>query len=1685
MTVEQLKSWLTEWVVKVTDLPVEEVSENKPLEALGLSSRDAVILSGELETLLDTRLDPTIAYEYPTIASLAQRLVDGPAEDSARAGAAQQSYERADVAGAGNGAHGGAGAYGGDIAIVGMSARFPQADGLDEYWKLLAEGRTATGELPLGRWSEYQSDPVMSEKMGKINLTGGYLDDIASFDPEFFGLSPIEATNMDPQQRIMLELTWHALENAHLPANELKGKPVGVFMGSSNNDYGMLIAADPAEAHPYALTGTSSAVIPNRISYAFDFRGPSLNVDTACSSSLVSVHQAVRELRYGSCEVAIAGGVNILASPFVSTAFGELGVISPSGAIHAFSDDADGFVRADGAGVVVLKRLADAEAAGDEILAVIKGSATNSDGHSNGLTAPNPEAQIDVLRRAYADAGIDPATVDYVETHGTGTILGDPIEASALGAVLGPRRETDTLIGSVKSNIGHSESAAGIASLIKVVLSIQNDTVPPSVNFSEPNRYIDFEKERLEVVEDPREWPSDNKIAGISGFGFGGTNAHIVVQKYDAASKAQKAALQNATAQDALAHDGSAGVATETQARLNSDHVVLPISGMVPSRRRQAAADLADYLEQAQGNKDFALTAVARTLAKRNHGRSRAAVVAADAAEAIKRLRKLAEGKVATAAVSGDAPESPGPVFVYSGFGSQHRKMVKDLLEQSPQFAARMAELDEIVDFEGGWSVLELVRDDEQTYNTETAQVAITAIQIALTDLLAECGARPAAVIGMSMGEIAAAYAAGGLRAEDAMLIACHRARLMGEGENALSGDAQGAMAVVELSAQQIAEYAEQEEFAGVEPAVYAGPGMTTVGGPRAAILRLVEKLEDEGKFARALDVKGAGHTSMVEPLLGELEGAIAGIEPAPLHTPLFSSVDQIHHQRGAVVHNEDYWLHMTRQPVYFQDAVASAFAHGHNTMVEISPNPVALMGMMNTAFSVDKANAKLLKTLKRKEDSANNLVDLLAQLYVLGQPIDFSQLYGSGKYAAVPNTRFKKQRYWTNARPSAGAAGLPGTRVNLPDGRTAFSVDADQVPSALALLEAAAEAMQPGAQLVAVEEPRTLPAQGELTTIAQRNVGGVALTVHDMTADVVVAEGFATTLALADGGVGAHAQPQNLGVAPIPESPLAAGATGAEGAAAAAAAGNNLGMPGADSAVRWDPETETVEERLRSIVSESMGYDAEDLPGELPLIDLGLDSLMGMRIKNRVENDFQIPPLQVQALRDASVADVVAMVNQAVAEKHGSAGQAQESGAAMRDDQSSSAKSSAEQGSADQPEQSQQSDQLEQSYATQAEGVGVAPRDAAERLVFATWASLTGRAAAGVTSTLPEINSEVAGKIAERLSERSGMNIGAELVGKAENLEEIANVVREGLETDVEGNIRVLREGSAEAPVVFMFHPAGGSSVVYQPLARRLPQEVSVYGVERREGSLEERVADYLGDIRKYAKGRPVILGGWSFGGALAYEAASQLLADAGNTGNADNADNADGSAHGVDLAYIALLDTTQPSEPIPDTLDETKARWERYAAFAERTYGLDFPVPYELLETAGEEALMQMLEQFLASSDASEHGLSAGVLEHQRASFVDNMILGKLDFARWADVDLPVLLFRAERMHDGAIELEPRYADIDPDGGWGAIVDELEIIQLPGDHLAVPDEPAIGIVAEHMDRWMKSKIPAAREEH
>ncbi|MGJ4108876.1 polyketide synthase Pks13 [Corynebacterium macclintockiae] len=1665
-TIQQMREWLRAWVADATGLDAAEISDERSMQDFGLSSRDVVVLSGDLERLLGTTLDATIAYEFNTIAALADHLMNGRGS-GAVLGSDATASATTDASAGGPLPLGKR-----DIAVVGMAGRYPGADSADEMWELFSNYRSGVGELPAGRWAEYSRDPEMTRRMEQAQLTGGYIEDIASFDAEFFGLSPLEAANMDPQQRIVLQLTWEALEDAHIPANELRGKPVGVFMGNTNNDYGMLISADPAEAHPYALTGNSSSIIANRISYAFDFRGPSVAMDTACSSSLVAIHQAVRSLRDGDSDVAVAGGVNLLCSPFATVAFSELGVLSPTGGIRAFSDDADGIVRSDGAGVVVLKRLEDARRDGDNVLAVIKGSAVNSDGRSNGLTAPNPDAQVDVLRSAYADARIDPQAVDYVEAHGTGTILGDPIEATALGTVLGRQRDVaePLLLGSAKTNFGHTEAAAGVAGVMKVVLAMREGVLPPSLNYTGPNPYIDFDREHLEVVEDPREWPeySGRAIAGVSGFGFGGTNAHVVIAAPDLEEEAAAgvgAAGANSAAPIGLDREDSAGEAPR---------VLLPVSGLLPSRRRQAAEALATYLEQNKesftkaGDEADQLRGVALALAGHNHGRSRGVVSAATFDEAIAGLQRIAAGKQGATVKTADSPAANGPVWVFSGFGSQHRKMAKDLYGLSEFFAARLDELDQVVLAESGWSFVEMVLDDEQNYDTERAQVGITCVQIALNDLMRALGAKPAAVVGQSMGEIAAAYAVGGITAEEAVRTACHRARLMGEGERLLPEDKQGAMAVVEFGVEELATFtSEHPEYAKVEPAVYAAPGMTTVGGPAEPVQKLVEYLESEGKFARLLKVKGAGHTSMLDPILGELHYEISDLDPQPIHTPLYSTVDRGRvYQPGEVVHDAEYFLRCTRQPVWFSEATGKQFDDGYRTFIEFSPNPVALMPLMNNSFAHNASDSKLMFLLKRKEPVAQTLLSTLAELYVQGADLDLKALAGGPRATLpkVPGTQWNLQRHWTNARPSSGpVVDLPGTRVDLPDGRVVFSVPAEDVPSIELLAEAAAEVLADGATVAATREHAPLPTAGQLTTIAAGSLGGWSLSVYAADAPgaqsmPLVAEAFVATLGGAIGGLGAASTEGTKGTdaasasaaAKTSESPAAS----ASAASAKESAGNTL--PEVDeSADRWDPNSgESAGDRLRAIVSESMGYDIEDLPGELPLIDLGLDSLMGMRIKNRVEYDFDLPPLQVQALRDGSVDDVIALVEQMIAERHANADSADAAGADTAD--------SAEAAAGGEGGVTGEEDGAATDYT--ATGGGVAPRDASERLVFATWAKVTGKAAQGVTSPLPSIDEEQARGIAERLSERSGAEVSADDVLAAETLEPLSDKVRSSLESEVDGNIRVLRvrpEGSTQ-PAVFLFHPAGGSSVVYAPLMRRLPEDVPVYGVERLEGELADRASAYLDEIVELAEGRPILLGGWSFGGALAYEVAHQLgkRAAAGEPS--------------AEVERIVLLDTVQPKNPAPDTKEEMHARWDRYAAFAQKTYGLPLEVPHELLDQQGEGVMMQMFQQFLTSPEAKGMGLPAGVLEHQRASFVDNRILESLDFWAWADVKAPVTLFRAERMHDGAIELEPAYAEVAPDGGWGEIVEDLEIVQLRGDHLAIVDEPEISkvgrVIAKHI---------------
>src|ERR1700761_2925943 len=524
MTVPEMREWLRNWVGRAVGRSPDDIDESVPMVELGLASRDAVAMAADIEDMTGVTLSVAVAFQHPTIESLATRIVEGEPEidiaaddaaDWTRTGPAERV----------------------DIAVVGLSTRLPgDMNTPDETWQALLEGRDAITDLPEGRWAEFLEEPRLAERINQARTRGGYLKDIKGFDSEFFAVAKTEADNIDPQQRMALELTWEALEHARIPASSLRGESVGVYVGTSVMDYSYLAMSDPTVAHPYAIPGTASSIVANRVSYFFDFHGPSVAVDTACSSSLVATHQAVQALRSGECDTALAGGVHALITPAVTLGFDEIGqVLAPDGRIKSFSSDADGYTRSEGGAMLVLKRVDDARRDGDQILAVIAGSAVNHDGRSNGLIAPNPDAQADVLRRAYKDAGINPRTIDYIEAHGTGTVLGDPIEAQALGRVIGRGRPADKplLLAAVKPNARQMEAAAGAASLSKMVLALQHDKLPPSINYAGPNPYIDFDAAHLKVLDTVADWPryGGYAVAGVSSFGFGGANAHVVLRE--------------------------------------------------------------------------------------------------------------------------------------------------------------------------------------------------------------------------------------------------------------------------------------------------------------------------------------------------------------------------------------------------------------------------------------------------------------------------------------------------------------------------------------------------------------------------------------------------------------------------------------------------------------------------------------------------------------------------------------------------------------------------------------------------------------------------------------------------------------------------------------------------------------------------------------------------------------------------------------------------------------------------------------------------------------------------------------------------------------------------------------------------------------------------------------------------
>ncbi|WP_069162030.1 polyketide synthase Pks13 [Nocardia altamirensis] len=1722
LSVPELREWLRRWVADATGQPIEQITVDRPMEEFGLASRDALALGGDIEELTGVTLNATIVYKHPTIASLAEVVINGEPE-SADDASDDAFYTAGFTPGE---AH--------DIAIVGMSTRLPGAgDTPESTWEFLIGRGDAIRELPEGRWAEFLSEPAVAKAVADGNTLGGYLDQdvVKGFDAEFFAMSPLEVERVDPQQRLMMELTWEALEHARIPASELKGEAVGLFVGSSTSDF-MLISAlglssdqdpnVPASAQAYGIMGSSNGIIANRISYFFDFRGPSVTVDTACSSTIVAVHQAVRALREGDADVALAGGVNMLLAPMTTLGFDMGGGVAKNGRIKAFSSDADGMVRSEGAGLVVLKRLADAERDGDRIMAVIKGSAVNNDGRSNGLLAPNPDAQADVLRRAYRDAGIVPSTVDYIEAHGTGTPLGDPIEADALGRVIGRGRDEDkpALLGSVKTNFGHLESAAGAASLAKVVMAFQHNVLPPNINYAGPNQFIPFEQAHLKVVDEPTEFPrySGKATVGISGFGFGGTNAHVVVQEYVPASaevvteplvpmaeasksEAELAELALAetlddettdviaeadaviaAAEDAAVAETVAPVAEWTAARTEPLPVILPVSGYLPSRRRRAATDLADWLESDAG-RDVSLEDVARSLAKRSHWRSRGVVIATTHEEAVNGLRAIAAGKPGAGVFTADAPAAMGPVWVLSGFGAQHRKMGKTLYQENSIFAKAVDEVDVLVEDEAGYSIRDMFLDDSQDYNVGTSQVGIFTIQIGLAAVLRAHGAEPEAVIGHSMGEVAEAYIAGGLPLEDAVRVICARSRLMYEGEQMITDDDVRNMALVEYSAEDIERLL--VDYPDVEVGVYAAPTNTVIGGPKEQVEAIVARVEAEGKFARILQTRGAGHTSQMDPLLGELAAELAGIEPTTLKTGLYSTVHKgaFYRAGNEPVHNEDYWVKNMRTSVYFTNAVKLAVDTGHTTFLELAPNSVALMQVLGTTFAAGLHDAQLIPTLKRKEDESAGVIGALAQLYVHGHKVNLSSLLPAGAYADVPRTSFVRKEFWPKVSLAAGSGNtrVPGAHVALPDGRHAWEVQAASAGDLTALVNAAAAQVLSDVSLGASIAHGAVPTSGTLTTTLTPHPGGASVQVH--------ARAGATFRLLFDAVVTSGA--------PLPESVVAV----AVPAAVAAAPVNGAELEVVETfGERWDPNgAQKLEDRLALIVAESMGYAVEDLPMEIPLMELGLDSLMAMRIKNRVEYEFDIPQLQIQAVRDANLNEVGKVLRyaiehrdevQAIADKQASGEEiavdggfiaAARAAVAAGEDPAAIAAAAAETAvpevvtptAADEPVAP--ANEVAPAAATPAVAESakpvvaepvpaapaapvfgghesaneddVPPRDAAERLTFATWAVVTGKSAGGIFNTLPILEEEVAEKLAARLTERVKAEVTLDDVLDCETIEQLADIVRElqNSGADVDGFVRPLRprpEGSNALPV-FVFHPSGGNTLVYEPLLKRLPADTPMYGFERVEGDIMERSTQYLSEIRKYQGDGPYVLYGWSLGAVFALQVAQLLRAE------------------GADVRLVGLIDLAMPVENEDNSPEERVRRIERYQVFAKKTYGVEGELPDEQireLAAASDEDQFKMISDLVKISGTKIPG---GVLEHQRTSWIEGRHLAKTTPSHY---DGDVVLYLADRYQDGMIELEPRYADRRPNGGWDEYIPNLEVIHIPGDHLQIIDEPRIG---------------------
>ncbi|MFJ9953598.1 SDR family NAD(P)-dependent oxidoreductase, partial [Kitasatospora sp. NPDC091207] len=880
------------------------------------------------------------------------------------------------------------------IAVVGLACRLPGAATPRAFWKLLCDGVDAIGDLPLDRGDLAGED---------VPRRGGFLDRIDGFDPGFFGISPREATAMDPQQRLMLELSWEALEDARVVPDVLRGSRTGVFVGVMASDYATLAQrGGTAQLGPHSLAGLQRGLIANRVSYAVGLRGPSMTVDAGQSSSLVAVHVAADSLRRGEATLALAGGVHLIAAPESTVGAARFGALSPDGRCYTFDERANGYVRGEGGVVVALKTVARAVADGDRIYCVIRGSAVNNDGGGASLTTPSPEAQADVLSAAYRRAGLAPDAVRYVELHGTGTAVGDPVEAAALGSVLGAGRTPGTAlrVGSAKTNIGHLEGAAGAAGLLKAVLAVANRQLPPSLNFERPNPRIPLDELGLRVQTALEPWPEGPRIAGVSAFGMGGTNCHVVLAEWP----------------------GRAPAGRERTAGPDAP-VLWPLSGRTDDAVRDQAARLRAHLEAAPGA-DPADIGHSLATTRTAFGR-RAAVVGRTREELLRRLGALAAGEPVRGVVTGEADDGGtdeagtaggATAFLFTGQGSQRAGMARGLHATYPVFAAAFDELCAELDPRLGGSVRDAVFEGTDLDRTSWTQAGLFVVEVALFRLLTSWGVTPDVLLGHSIGEVAAAHCAGVLSVPDACALVAARGRLM----QALP--AGGAMLAVEASEAEVrAEIGDRLAVAAVN-----GPTSVVVSGPAEVVEEFAAGWAAQGRKTHRLTVSHAFHSVLMEPMLAEFSAVLAELTFAEPTLPIVSNLTGAVAEPG-LLSTPDYWVRQVREAVRFADGVATLNDQGVTRFVELGPDGV-LCGMARQSG----ARGTLAPALRRDRDDAETLLAAVARLYTAGARPDWDAVFAGHDPRPVdlPTYAFQRRRFWLDTAAGPAAATAPAVRA-------------------------------------------------------------------------------------------------------------------------------------------------------------------------------------------------------------------------------------------------------------------------------------------------------------------------------------------------------------------------------------------------------------------------------------------------------------------------------------------------------------------------------------------------------------------------------------------------------------------------------------------------------------------------------